>query len=136
MPNWLQRYFARRPAPEAPLKGRRPVARVKNYSALSGYVYEYLYQGYRESEIARTHVFHVSADRKSWFAQMVIVPAAALAAWERENERTLNDAERYAVAKLALFAAFDERAGPAALEAEPVQVTAARVAELLDSIGF
>jgi hypothetical protein len=137
MPFWFQRFFARRAAPaEAPLKGKRPVARVKSYTAMSGYVYEYVYQGYREHADARTHVFEVSPDRKRWFSLEVGIPEHSLAAWEQAHGRTLNDAERYAVAKLALFAAFDEREGPRALEAGPVRVDAARVEALLDSIDL
>lgn len=134
---WWQRFFARRAAPAgAPLKGRRPVARVKSYTAMSGYVYEYVYQGYREESEGRTHVFEVSPDRKRWFAFEVDVPGEALGEWERAHKRTLNEAERYAVAKLALFAAFDERDGPRALEARPVRVNAAQVETLLDSIDL
>lgn len=136
MRGWFQRLFARRPPPPAPLKGKRPVARVKSYTALCGYVYEYTYEGYRDGELARTHVFRVSPDRKDWFPLGVAVPFAALAAWERTHGRALNEAERYAVAKLALFAAFDERAGPQALRAEPVRVDAAGASALLDSLGL
>lgn len=136
MPGWFQRFFARRPPPPVPLKGKRPVARVKSYTALSGYVYEYAYEGYRDDHLARTHVFQISPDRKDWFLLDIAVPFAALAAWEQTNGRTLNEAERYAVAKLALFAAFDERAGPQALRAEPVRVDTAGAAALLDSLGL
>lgn len=136
MPGWFQRFFARRPPPPVPLKGKRPVARVKSYTALSGYVYEYTYEGYRDDSLARTHVFRISPDRKDWFLLDIAVPFAALAAWEQANRRALNEAERYAVAKLALFAAFDERAGPQALRAEPVRVDAAGVAALLDALDF
>lgn len=136
MPGWLQRFFARRPPPPVPLKGKRPVARVKSYTALSGYVYEYTYEGYRDDHLARTHVFQISPDRKDWFLLDIAVPFAALAAWEQAHRRALNEAERYAVAKLALFAAFDERAGPQALRVEPVRVDAAAVTALLDSLGL
>lgn len=136
MPGFFQRFFARRPMPEPPLKGRRPVARVKSYTAMSGYVYEYVYQGYREAAETRIHVFQVSSDRKDWFEYEVSVPGPALAEWERTNARTLNESERYAVAKLALFAAFDERAGPRDLRSAPACVDAARVAALLDAIGL
>lgn len=138
MPAWFSRFFARRAAPaEAPpLKGKRPVARVKTYTAMSGYVYEYTYQGYRELPAARTHVFEVSPDRKSWFLLEVTIPSAALEEWESTHRRCLNEAERYAVAKLALFAAFDEQDGPAALQAHPIHVDAAQVAVLLDSIDL
>lgn len=136
MPSWLSRFLARRPKPEIPLKGRRPVARVKAYSAMSGYVYEYTYLGYRDDPEARVHVFNVSPDRKSWLPLEVNIPNESLSVWEQTRERTLNEAERYAVAKLALFAAFDERTGPQDLLARPVFVDAAQVAGLLDSIDL
>mgnify|MGYP005834395805 CR=1 FL=1 len=136
MPGWLQRLFARRAAAPAPLKGKRPVARVKSYTALSGYVYEYVYEGYREDADARTHVFTVSSDRKEWFNLDVAIPFSALAEWEGARGRTLNEAERYAVAKLALFAAFDGRDGPLALRAQPVRPGPTQIGELLDSIDF
>jgi predicted ATPase len=136
MPRWLQRFFARRPPAPEPLKGRRATPRIKSYSALSGYVYEYTYQGYRDRDDLRTHVFDVSPDRQQWFAFEVSIPGAALTAWEHTNARTLNEAERYAVAKLALFAAFDDRPNPRALQAASVIVDAAQVAQLLDSIDL
>lgn len=136
MPSWFSRFFVRRPPPELPLKGRRPVARVKSYSAMSGYVYEYTYLGYRDEAAVRVHVFQVSPDRKSWRPLEVTIPDCSLAEWEQTHERTLNEAERYAVAKLALFAAFDEHTGPQALMAQPVVVDSAQVAGLLDSIDL
>jgi hypothetical protein len=133
MPRWLHRMFGRRPPPE-PLKGRRDVRRLKFYTALSGYVYEYVYDGYRDDAGAREHVFQVSGDRKTWFALSVFVPAAALDTWERRHQRSLNEAERYAVAKMALFAAFDERDTPADLRA-PVHITVEQVESVLDALG-
>jgi len=60
----------------------------------------------------------VSADRKSSFPVSVFVADAALGRWEREHARELSFTERYAVAKLALFQAFDRRDGPAAMTEE------------------
>ena len=81
------------------------------------------------------HRFNVSPDRKNWFEVEVAVEDGAVSAWERANGRELNAAERYAVAKLALFAAFDERETPAAMR-EPVRVESARIAALLESIDL
>jgi hypothetical protein len=36
-----------------------------------------------------------------------------LQAWEQSHAREFSAAERYAIAKMALFQAFDERTGPA-----------------------
>lgn len=117
------------------LKGRRQTPRVKSYSAESGYVYEYVYDGYRDVSGERQYVFTASGNRKLWFTISVRVPFTAFEAWERANTRTLNDAERYAVAKLALFAAFDQRPSPADM-IEPVVADEASVAALLESIDL
>src|SRR5208337_1061233 len=47
MPRWLDRVLGRpgRPA----LRGTPKVRRMKNYAALSGYAYEYFYEGYRDA---------------------------------------------------------------------------------------
>lgn len=131
MTGWISRFFQRAPAPPEALKGIPAKARVKRYTAMSGYVYEYAYLGYRDAAEARQHYFNVSADRKSWFELQVAVEDDGIRAWERDKHRELNAAERYAVAKLALFEAFDERAEPAAMR-EPVRVPAARIAALLE----
>lgn len=117
------------------LKGRRPVARLKLYTALSGYVYEYLYEGYNDTPAHRDHIFTTAADRKTWFTAVVRVQHAALTEWERTHARSLNESERYAVAKLALFQAFDTRDTPAAMR-EAVLVDAALAEELLNSIDM
>lgn len=110
-------------------------ARVKRYTAMSGYVYEYTYRGYREDGAERVHVFNVSADRKAWFDVEVTAPDQALAEWEVANARILNPTERYAVAKLALFHAFDERERPEEMTSG-VRVDAAAIGGLLESIDF
>lgn len=135
MPSWWDRLSGGKPPEPEPLKGRRPVRRLKTYSSIAGYVYEYTYEGYRDTAGQREHVFSVSPDRKTWFLLPVFVPDRALAQWEHEHERTLNEAERYAVAKLALFAAFDERPTPAEMQS-PVRVDASQVTSLLDSIDL
>lgn len=129
---WLDSLF-RRAAP-APLRAAPAVRRQKNYTADSGYAYEYFYEGLRDERGARTHYFTVSGDRKTWFQTSVRVPDSGVEAWQRAHGRTLADNERYAVAKLALFAAFDERAAPDDLR-DPVVVEPERVAELLARLG-
>ena len=120
----LKRLFAKR---EAPLRGVPAVRRQKNYSAESGYAYEYFYDGWRESGRLREYVFTVSGNRKTWFPLSVFAAEDAL--------RALAENERYAVAKLALFAAFDQRESPAAMT-ECVRVTTGQVAELLARLGI
>jgi hypothetical protein len=106
---------------------------MKNYAALSGYAYEYFYEGYRDAGGRREYTFTVSGDRKTWFPLAVSLCASAAEAWEKEHARRLDDRERYALAKLALFSAFDERPNPGAAQA-PVEVTAELAASLLERL--
>jgi hypothetical protein len=135
MKSWLGKFIRRGPPPPEPLKGVPAVTRVKHYTAMSGYVYEYFYRGYLDTGGMRSHRFNISPDRKTWFEIEVAVEDEGVSAWERVNGRELNAAERYAVAKLALFAAFDERETPAAMRA-PVRVESTRIATLLETIDL
>jgi hypothetical protein len=131
--NWWRKLFQRRAA--EPLRATPAVRRQKNYCAASGYAYEYFYEGYRDQGGCRSHIFTVSADRKTWFELAVMVEDRAVAAWAQRHGRPLADNERYAVAKMALFEAFDERPGPAAMQA-PVRVGEAEAERLLQRLGI
>ena len=132
---WLSR---RRPE-SAPLTGAPPVRRQKTYSADSGYVYQYYYLGYRVTEAegatATEYVFDVSADRKTSFPVSVLVPDDATGRWERARSRDLSATERYAIAKMALFQAFDQREGPAGLR-QRVWVDLEALTETLAALGI
>jgi hypothetical protein len=120
----------------AQLTGAPPVRRLKTYSAQSGYVYQYYYEGYRPcAEPATEFVFTISADRKNWHPASVLVSDAALSSWESSHERSLNTTERYAVAKLALFQAFDERPTPAQMKQE-VRVRETDIESIIDTLGL
>jgi hypothetical protein len=110
-----------------PLAGAPAVRRLKSYSAASGYVYQYFYEGHRGTG----YVFHVSGDRRTYFSVAVLLSDAALEASPRE----LTSTEQYAVAKMALFQAFDERSGPAEMR-QPVQVWPADLAAIAERLGF
>lgn len=131
MAEWLDRVLRRAARPG--LRGTPAVRRMKNYAALSGYAYEYFYEGYRDAGGRREYTFTVSGDRKTWFPLAVRLRAGAAEAWEQEHGRSLDDRERYALAKLALFSAFDERPNPGAAQA-PVEVTAELAASLLERL--
>ena len=131
MARWLDRLLRRVARPE--LRGTPALRRMKNYAALSGYAYEYFYEGYRDAGGRREYAFTVSGDRKTWFALEVRVWGGAAEAWEQEHGRRLDERERYAVAKLALFSAFDERPNPEAAQA-PVEVTAEAAARLIERL--
>jgi hypothetical protein len=94
---------------------------MKTYSAQSGYVYQYFYEGQRPlgsgSQMVTEYVFSVSADRARWRPVSVLLGGAA-AAWQRRHGRELSSTERYALAKMALFQALDERPTPARMTAE------------------
>lgn len=124
---------------DAPLTGAPTVRRQKTHSAESGYVYQYFYEGHRpghrDSVPGTQFVFNVSADRKSSFPASVFVPDSVLADWQKAHTRELNSTERYAVAKLALFQAFDQRADPAAMT-EEVRVGADDVERFLATLDI
>ena len=108
----LKRLFQKEPLPPE-LRGTPKVRREKTYSADTGYVYQYFYEGYRASHRAGQdgdeHVFSVTSDRSSRFPVTVFLSAAVLAEWHRRSGRELNATEKYALVKLSLFQAFDER---------------------------
>jgi len=130
--DWLR---SKRPAP---LSGAPSVRRQKSYSAQSGYVYQYFYEGLRaaarEGEQGCEYVFDVTADRRKSFPVSVFVGAAGVAGWEERHRRRLTASERYAIAKMALFQAFDERENPAAMQDE-VRVRAADIEAILETLG-
>ncbi len=108
---------------------------MKNYAALSGYAYEYVFEGHREWSGAREYVFRISGDRKTWSYLPVRLQHDALGEWEAANGRPLRDNEKYAAAKLALFSAFDERANREAMR-HAVEVDSAALAHLLQQVGI
>ena len=119
----------------APLTGAPARRREKTYAAQSGYVYHYFYTGRRAVEAGVEYVFDVSGDRRALHPLSVLVEDAALAQWESRAGRALGASERYAIAKLGLFQAFDERAHAAVLR-EPVRLRAADVDAILESLGI
>lgn len=122
-----------------PLTGTPTVRRAKIYSSQSGYVYEYYYEGHRDfrsgGEQGTEFVFNLSADRKSWHSTSVLVSDEAVRAWESSNARQLSSTERYAIAKIALFQAFDERPEPALMHGE-VRVRNADIEGIVETLGL
>ena len=120
----FERLFKRKPASPVSLRGAPSVRRQKTYSAQTGLVYQYFYEGHRESERARRpgheYVFLISSDRKSTFPLTVFLPVASVESWQRQHRRALTPTEQYAAVKMSLFETFDERAdlGPANAEIE------------------
>ncbi len=124
---------------KAPLRGTPATARLKTYAAESGYVYHYFYQGWRPrragGEAGLEFVFRISADRKEWLDTAVFLSSAAIGSWEGAHGRELNSAERYAIAKLALFQAFDERPAPARMN-EQVRIREADIEPIAEKLGL
>ncbi|HYM10012.1 MAG TPA: hypothetical protein VEU62_04735 [Bryobacterales bacterium] len=134
----LDRLFKRRLVAQPVLHGAPPVRRQKTYSAQTGFVYQYYYEGYRESERAgrpgNEYVFQISSDRKASFPLTVFLPRAAVEAWQQGHGRQLIATEQYAAVKMALFEVFDERAdlGPANAEVEIAPADMERLLGVLD----
>jgi hypothetical protein len=133
---WWTRLFSKRPTP---LAGQPASRRIKSYAADSGYVFEYFYQGHRPSSDASgagvEFEFRVSTGRAQWLPAAVIVADRELRNWEAAHARTISPAERYAIAKLALFQSFDRCAAP--LEAAiDVRVPAADVEAIAERLGL
>src|SRR5215470_719356 len=82
------------------LTGAPAVRRMKTYSAESGYVYQYFYEGQRPfgsgEDSGADFVFRISADRKNWHETSVLVGDAAIGAWKEKHARELSTTERYA----------------------------------------
>jgi hypothetical protein len=131
MLDWLRR---RREKP-APLTGAPAVRRLKTYSAQSGYVYQYFYEGQRAAPEATEFVFSASADRKKYVTVSVFVSSEAVETWEKARDHVLHATERYAVAKMALFQAFDEREQPDQMT-QAVHVRYADLDLILETLGL
>ncbi len=131
----FRKLFSRNPAP---LTGAPSIRRMKTYSAQTGYVYQYYYQGRRDlppADPGVEFVFSVSADRQNWKPASVRVSRTALASWEQSHGRELSSTEHYAIAKVALFQAFDERPEPSRMTAE-IHVRAADVDMIIEILGL
>jgi hypothetical protein len=88
------------------------VRRIKSYSAENGYVYQYyFFEGNRAERAGHSggeFTYIITADRQTSFPFKIFVYQSALEAWAKQNGRTLNSSEEYAVAKMRLLQAFDE----------------------------
>jgi len=63
----------------------------------------------------------------------VVISDAAVASWQNESGRTLSTTEQYAIAKMALFQAFDERESPEAMR-EAIHVAPRDVQTILAAL--
>ncbi len=136
MLGWLKQRFSSQSKP--PLTGAPSVRRQKTYQSQSGFVYQYYFGGSRRarSELGPGYefIFPVSADRKTEFLVAVHISDHGVADWELNKGRELLSKERYAIAKMALFAAFDQRESVAEMT-RPVRAGAVEIREYLEQLG-
>jgi hypothetical protein len=129
-------FFSQKPVA---LSGTPAVRRLKTYSAQSGYAYQYFYEGhrpFRSGGVRGTEfVFSFSADRKTWHSARVLLGDGAVRAWQSAHQRELSSTERYAIAKMSLFKAFDDRPSPEQMQDE-VRVRDADVEAIVESLGL
>ena len=106
-----------------PFTGAPPTRRIKTYSAESGYVYQYLFSGFRMTTGAAgacwEYAFEFSTGRRANAQVSVILREQVLNEWSAAHRRALNASERFGIAKLALKNAFDAWSAP---ESSPPQV--------------
>ena len=135
----LRGFFRRFGGGAQPLTGAPTVRRLKTYSAQSGYVYQYYFEGrrpyVRASGAGVEYVFSISAGGKTSLAASVLVSDDAVLQWEARHGRRLNSTERYAIAKMALFQAFDERARPDLMRQE-ILARPADVESILEALDI
>jgi hypothetical protein len=129
-------FFSKKP--EA-LSGTPAVRRLKTYSAQSGYAYQYFYEGHRPFRSGGAHgtefVFSISADRKNWRSTSVLLGDGAVRTWQAAHQRELSSTEQYAIAKMSLFQAFDDRPTPERMQDE-VRVPNGGVEAIMETLGL
>ncbi len=125
---------------KAQLAGAPPSRRIKTYAAQSGYVYEYFYRGHRalrrNGEQQVEYVFNVNAGREQSFDMSVCLPDSAVALWEGANQRQFSTAEKYALAKMALFQAFDDAPTPSHFKAAELTLHLREVEAFASVLGL
>jgi hypothetical protein len=135
--NWLRKQET--PEPVKTLRGAPLKPRLKTYSAESGYVYQYVYRGYRSAPVpdgprSKQYVFSVSRDRKNYFPVFVVLAEQVVSSWCAAHQRVLSETELYAIAKLSLFEALDQRQEVAELGA-PIEISGDAIERHLAALG-
>ena len=138
MLDWHHSMFGWLKSKIVPLEGAPAVRRQKTYQSQTGYVYQYYFEGSRPASSmlggGYEFVFRVTADRKTEFPVSIHVGQKGIDAWQKLHGRELLSKERYAVAKLALFEAFDLSPDPTTLRL-PVHADAVSVEKFLARLG-
>lgn len=135
---WLRRTRTIQPAalPPDQLKGAPPHARTKTYSAETGFVYQYVYRGYRPTPkiLGTEHVFEANRAGAHPFRVTIHLLDTELAHCAEAIGRQVIAAERYALVKMTLLAAFDEFADLPTLST-PLVPDATSMQEHLRTLG-
>lgn len=135
---WLQKIF---PGPQAatPLRGRPTIRREKSYSAQTGYVYQYFYEGFHETHIGddagQVYFFSVSSDRVARFPIRIFLNREIVSEWQATRQRELNATEQYALVKMALFAMFDRQLDLAD-RTNPTSITYQEIDEYAETLAL
>ena len=95
--------------------GTPPLRRIQSYSAQTGYVYQYNFEGARQAENGKEYRFRVRANAREYKNVFVRVPEHLVREWGTAHSRELVDTEQYGIAKMLLFQHFDEATDGGAL---------------------
>jgi hypothetical protein len=115
-------------------------ARIKTYSSANGHVYQYVYRGRRSLLAAPNvdsgleYVFQVTRTAGNSGRVAIQLLDTETNACRKHIGRELLDSERYAIAKLSLFAAFDEAEDFSTLS-DPIIPSAVRMQQCLETLG-
>lgn len=84
--------------------------RLKTYSALSGYVFQYVYAGYRRhaEPPANDYIFQVGTQRSDSMPLPIRVSDSVAQLLHDASGREISPREKYALAKMKLFRVLDE----------------------------
>lgn len=126
-------------AKKEPLTGAPAIHRVKTYCAQSGFSYDYWYEGHRQyhsrGDAGTEFVFSVSGGSAERISISAFLSDGTVHSWARAHARQLSSTELYAVAKMSLFQAFDERARPELMKA-PIRIRPADIEAIAETLGF
>lgn len=115
-------------------QGVRAARRVKRYASENGHTYRYWYKGWQTKDAnTAEHLFECRRDDAPAITLSVRLLQANLAACSQAIGRDLLASERYAIVKLALFAALEEitELPPQ----EPITPSATQMAGFLRQLG-
>ncbi|MCW5966178.1 MAG: hypothetical protein KIT83_19225 [Bryobacterales bacterium] len=110
MIDWMRLLLGKARMETEPLLGVPESRRQKTYSSLGGYVFQYVYAGYRLSvqPPGKDFVFQVLSQRSSARPLIIRLTDSVVAELAHSAHRELSSREQYALAKLKLFRILDE----------------------------